>query len=71
MLERQEIAEVLSNFLKLVECRDMDILLTALETYAQENLDFVDCILFGYHKILGAHIATFDKKLLHLISSHE
>lgn len=32
---------------------------------------FVDCILFGYHAVKGVEIATFDKKLLKLLSQEK
>lgn len=67
-LPRPLIAETVSGFMGLVECRDHDVLLPALEIYAGRNLDFVDCVLYAYHKVRGAEIATFDKKLLKLLS---
>ena len=65
-MERYTIAETLKGFLELVRCPDMDILLSALDSYAQRGLDFVDCVLYAYHSIRGFRIATFDKKLLKL-----
>jgi hypothetical protein len=44
------------------------VLLLALETYAERNLDFVDCVLYSYHAVKNVEIATFDKKLLKLLS---
>ena len=37
--------------------------------YAERNLDFVDCVLYGYHAVKGIEIATFDKKLKKLLES--
>ena len=68
-VEPQAIADMLIDFLELVECRDCDVLILALNTYAVHNLDFVDCVLYAYNKICGFEIATFDKKLLRLINS--
>ena len=68
-MQRQEIADTVSEFLNLVSCRDMDVLKTAIETYGEKNLDFVDCVLYGYHKEQSIEIATFDGKLLKLIES--
>ena len=45
-----------------------NVLLLALDTYAERNLDFVDCVLYSYHAVKNVEIATFDKKLLKLIS---
>ena len=67
-MERQEVADKVMRFLRLVDCRDYDILMLAIRTYAEQNLDFVDCVLYAYHKIRGAEIATFDKKLLKLMA---
>lgn len=67
-LDRKTIAGTIKAFLELVECADHTILNQALDTFAEYNLDFVDCVLYAYHLIKGAEIATFDKKLLKLIS---
>ena len=66
-MNRREIAEQVIRFLRLVDCRDYDILPLAIRTYAEQSLDFVDCVLYAYHKVRGAEIATFDKKLLRLM----
>lgn len=66
-LDRETIAETLKRFLALVNCRDGDVLCVALDTYAAQGLDFVDCVLFAYHRVRHAVIATFDKKLLKLM----
>ena len=68
-VEPKAVADLLIDFLELVECRDCDVLILALNTYAVHNLDFVDCVLYAYNKICGFEIATFDKKLLRLINS--
>lgn len=68
-LERDEIARIISDFSDMVNCRDMTVLQLAIETYGERNLDFVDCVLYGYHMIKGATIATFDKKLIKLIEN--
>lgn len=67
-LERGTIAETLRDFLVLVSCREEDVLRVALDTYATHSLDFVDCVLYGYHCVRHATIATFDKKLLKLMN---
>lgn len=67
-LERQEITEKIIQFLELTECRDIEVLQLALHTYAIQNLDFVDCILYAYNEVKGIEIATFDKKLLRLLA---
>lgn len=66
-LERREAAETLLDFLPLVKCREMDALRLALKTFGGKKLDFVDCVLYAYHEVHGAEIATYDKKLRKLI----
>lgn len=44
-IERDKIKNSLLNFLSEVQSNDMEVLKVGLETYAGENLDFVDCIL--------------------------
>lgn len=69
-IERDEIANTVKSFLALVSCRDMDVLQFAITAYGEHNLDFVDCVLYGYHCMKNAEIATFDKKLLQLIAEN-
>ena len=68
-MKRDEIAETVKGFLKLVSCQEPAVLDLALDTYGERSLDFVDCVLYGYHAVKGAEIATFDKKLLKLLSA--
>lgn len=67
-LERGRIVDTVKEFLSLVSCREQEVLNTALDTYKEHNLDFVDCVLFAYHSVRGFEIATFDHKLLKLIN---
>ena len=67
-LDRQEISEKLMQFLELAECKENIVLRQALHTYAIQNLDFVDCILYAYNEVKGIEIATFDKRLLRLLA---
>ena len=67
-MERSKIVDTVKGFLELVHCQEMAVLNRALDVYGERNLDFVDCVLYGYHIVKGAEIATFDKKLLKLIS---
>lgn len=68
-LERTDISRTITEFLKLVGCSDMNVLSLAVQTFGIENLDFVDCVLFAYHKERNMEIATFDKKLLKLLKT--
>ena len=67
-LQREQIANTITQFLELVECRDYDIAVAALQAYSKVNLDFVDCVLYAYHRLLGVEIATFDLKLKKMIA---
>ena len=58
-MERGIIADTLKKFLNIVDCRDKKVL--------DQALDFVDCVLYGYHQVRGAEIATFDRKLQRLL----
>ena len=66
-LERDVIVKTVKAFLALVNCQEKAALLFALDAYAKEKLDFVDCVLYAYHAVNGAEIATFDKKLQKLL----
>lgn len=35
----------------------------AKETFADFSLDFVDCLLIAYNKVLDIDVFSFDKKL--------
>ena len=62
-VERQEISKVLIIFLDSIEINRKDIMIKALEIFADTNLDFVDCILISYNEIDSTKIFSFDKKL--------
>ena len=55
------------RFLPEVNSEHSDVLKLGLRTYAENNIDFVDSILYAYHVINGYEIKTFDKKLLKLM----
>lgn len=67
-VKRDKIKTSLLEFLSEVQSNDMEVLKYGLETYAEEKLDFVDCILYAYNKVKGYEIKTFDKKLRHLLN---
>lgn len=66
-MERTVIADTLKEFLKLVGCREPDVVYCAFDLFGRQRLDFIDCILYGYHAVKGIEIATFDRKLLKLL----
>ena len=62
LCDNREMAEQAARY--LIECDVVDL---AVQTYGSHNLDFVDCVLYAYHRVEGVQIATFDKQLLKLI----
>ena len=68
LIERDKISQQLIKFVKFVKVSDPEVIIFALETFGKTKLDFVNSILFAYHKLLGFEVATFDKQLVKLIS---
>lgn len=66
-VNRETIKESLFNLLTEINTPEPDVLKLSLETYAGQNMDFPDCILYAYHKVKGYEIKTFDKKLRKLL----
>lgn len=54
-----------------VQITEPEVTKLALETYAEQNLDFVDCLLYAYSKVKGYEIKTFDKKLKRLLEQND
>lgn len=66
-VERGQIASCLLEFLSEVIIPEEQVVRLGLETFAGQNLDFVDCILYAYNQVKGYEIRTFDKKLQRLL----
>jgi predicted nucleic-acid-binding protein len=68
-MPRSEISEGIKVFIEVpnVETETKEVVLLALETYANMKIDFVDCLLYGFKAVCGNDIFTFDKKLNLLI----
>ncbi len=66
-IERGQIASCLLEFLSEVNIPEEQVVRLGLETYAEQNLDFVDCILYAYNRVKGYEVKTFDKKLQRLL----
>lgn len=63
-LNRTEIYLLLSQLLNTKNINsNINILLNSLKIYQSTSLDFVDCILISYNKLLKYKVASFDKKL--------
>jgi len=70
-LPRNEIRDGMKTFLSLpnVETETKNVLLLALDTYADRKMDFVDCLLYGLKALYGYDVFTFDKKLNNLMKT--
>ena len=65
LLPKNEIAEGIKMFLSHsnVETEAEEVMLLALKTYTNINMDFVDCVLYAFKSEYGYGVFTFDKKL--------
>lgn len=68
-MDRASLSEGLLVFLDDIYIAKKAAVRYALKLYGQSKLDFVDCVLAGYHHADGDEIATFDRKLLKAIES--
>lgn len=62
-LSRNEISDVLIDFLEEIDMSEKSITKEALKIFKTNNLDYVDCLLISRHKLYKDNIITFDKKL--------
>lgn len=67
--DRETIAAALEGFLQEIEMAHKSALVFALRLYGASSLDFVDCVLAGYHRAENHEIMTFDKKLKRFLAS--
>ena len=61
--DRPAIAKALEAFIQEVTIPDKLAITYAFRLYGRTSLDFVDCLLAGYHHMNGEEIVTFDEKL--------
>lgn len=63
---RSQAAEMISGLLdnQNTHTSDDGLIRYALNCFSENNLDFVDCLMIGYHRINGFDVRTFDKKLM-------
>ena len=62
-IPRDEVSWMIHRLLMDVKVENLKSLRYALGLFNQTSLDFVDCLLVAYHKVLGVDILSFDKKL--------
>ena len=67
-VDRVKIRDALMEFLSEVTVAEKEVIQIGLEAYVENNLDFVDCILYAYNCVKKYDIKTFDKKLNKLLS---
>lgn len=67
-IERPVIRDTLKHLLDRVRVEHAEVIKSALDYYADRNVDFVDAILISRSRILGEQVLTFDKKLNKLIA---
>ena len=66
---RQEIADTIGAFLLEISVPHKAAIAYACKLYGKTKLDFVDCILAGYHFSESMEILTFDKKLSKVVKN--
>ena len=67
--DRSTIAAALGLFIQEVEIPNRAALQYALQLFCKRKLDFVDCLLAGYHHTAGSEVMTFDSKLQKVLIS--
>ena len=61
--DRSTVTTALESFIQEIEVPNRAALQYALKLFCIRKLDFVDCLLAGYHHTAGAEVITFDEKL--------
>ena len=67
--DRATIADTLAVFLQEIDIPHRSSVQYALNLYGKSRLDFVDCVLAGYHHMEDKTVMTFDKKLQRFLTS--
>ena len=64
-IDRIDIANALRKVSSIpnVSFENINVVLLAIDEYGNNNLDFVDELLYAHHQIHGYPVETFDKKL--------
>ena len=62
-MPREDVSWCIHCLLLDVKVDNVRCLQYALGMFNQTNLDFVDCLLVAYRKVLGADVFSFDKKM--------
>lgn len=67
-VERTVIRDSLAHLLDQVSVEHPRVIISALNYYADRNIDFVDGMIVSRARLLGEKILSFDKKLNRLIN---
>ncbi|MFA6937825.1 MAG: PIN domain-containing protein [Treponema sp.] len=62
-LSKKEISEKILELLELVDIEHIDVMKKTFKLFTESSLDFVDCLLISYNKVLSVDVFSFDKKL--------
>ena len=62
-LSRKKIAEKIREITNLNLVFESEVVLYSADLFSSTKLDFVDCLLAGYSKVIGHDVFTFDKEL--------
>ena len=69
-VEKEKIYEAVQSLIEIdnISFQNTKVISLAFKTYATQNLDIVDCMLYAYNRIEKYEVETFDKKLNKLIN---
>ena len=67
-VERSIVRDSLSHLLDQVSVEHPNVMIGALNYYADRNIDFVDGMLVARARLLGEKVLSFDKRLNRLIN---
>ena len=64
-IEKKEACRYILDLLKTknVYTEDKEVMRLAINTFCDNNIDFVDSLLYAYHSINNFDVFTYDKKL--------
>ncbi|MCL2350294.1 MAG: PIN domain-containing protein [Defluviitaleaceae bacterium] len=69
-IDRLEIYKLFRDIIEgaVIKTENHDVVLCAFKAFGEQNLDFVDCLLYAHNSINGNAVFTFDKALKKIIN---
>lgn len=69
-IPRIETSQAIIRFLKSrnIMCKNEEVVIRALQLFAENRLDFVDNVLLAYHQVTGISIYSYDRKLMNAVN---